>query len=66
MIGLVRTVKHTGDSPIYPNMICSILFLQFVLKFPSDKEDLFVKCVFFTPGGFGTMKKKSNRVKQKK
>ena len=63
---LVSTVNHTGESAIESSRRCLRLFLHIGQTFPSDKEDLFVKCVFFTPGGFGTMTKKSNRGKQKK
>ena len=55
----VIIVKHTAESVIVSSRRCLILFLSFVLKFPSDREDfhsemyILLNLIDFEPFGIG-------------
>ena len=47
LIILVVTVNHTGESTIEYSRICTIVFLQLVLKFTSDRSDFLVEIYIY-------------------
>ena len=40
---LLRIIKHTGESDILSSVICTRLFIQIILQFPSDRGDFLVE-----------------------
>ena len=63
----MRIVNRTGESAIVSSRICPRVFIQILLKFPSDREDFFVEMFFLVKlGTFQAIRKRRKSGKQMK